>query len=79
MDINEESVLHTMPKDSVSEPDVPETPHPTEPEGSPDPPVLDPYPVIDPPFDPGIEPVRDPEPTPSFPESIPGGPPNVIF
>lgn len=78
--MSNESFLQTTQKDPITEPDVPDTPHPTEPEGSPDPPrEPNPYPVNDPSIDPGIEPVRDPEPSPSFPEPILGGPPNVIF
>jgi len=68
--------------DPVTHPDVPDDPHPTEPEGAPDPPAEpSPHPVTDPipEPDPGTEPFREPEPIPSFPEPIPGGPPDVII
>ena len=69
----------STPKDLISNPDVPDSPRPTEPNGSPDPPEIDPYPVVDPPIDPGVQPVDDPEPGPYTPDPIPGGPPEVIF
>lgn len=59
-------------------PDEPDTPHPGPPRPSHEPPNVDPVtePAYDP--DPGIEPIREPESVPSFPEPLPGGPPNVF-
>ncbi|MEQ1645822.1 MAG: hypothetical protein ABL959_20390, partial [Pyrinomonadaceae bacterium] len=56
----------STPKDPVTHPEVPDTPNPTEPEGYPDPPEADPYPVTEPPLTPDTEP-------------IPGAPPDVYF
>ena len=69
------------PKDPVTDPDV-DDPHPVEPEPEGDPAEHpNPYPVTDPnpPYDPDTEPVREPDPSPTFPEPIPGEPPNVYF
>lgn len=78
--MSNESFLQTTQKDPIAEPQIPDDPHPTEPEGTRDPPrEPNPYPVSDPPIDPAVEPAYDPEPLPSFPEPIPGDPPNVIF
>ena len=67
------------PVDPVERPDVPDSPRPTEPEGAPDPPDRpQPYPVTDAPLEPDTEPIREPEPIPSFPEPIPGAPPDVV-
>ena len=69
------------PRDPVTHPDVPDTPHPAAPEPAPDPPESNPYPISDPlpGGNPDIEPVHDPEPIPPFPEPIPGGPPDVVI
>ena len=69
------------PRDPVTHPDVPDTPHPASPESLPDPPDRDVYPVTDPlpGSDPDTEPIRDPEPIPSYPATVPGGPPNVVI
>ena len=67
------------PRDPTTNPDEPDTPHLSTPEPSHEPP--DPHPVTDPipEPDPGTEPFRQPEPIPSFPEPIPGGPPDVVI
>ena len=69
--------------DPISHPQVPETPHPTEPEGAPDQPLTpghepNPYPVTDPPLTPDAEPYSDPTPVPPFPEPLPGVSPDVL-
>jgi hypothetical protein len=68
---------NAFPNEPAIEPDQPDTPHPLEP----DPMEPERYPVIDPapPVDPGIEPIREPEPAPPFPEPIPGTPPDVVI
>lgn len=69
-----------VPKDPVTRPEVPDNPTPAEPEGFPDPPpAADPYPVSDPPFPPETDPIPEKEPAPSFPEPIPGTPPDAYF
>ena len=66
------------PVDLVSHPDVPDSSHPTEPEGAPDPPdVPTPYPVIDPPAEPGTKPVPHDD-LPPFPEPVPGATTDVL-
>lgn len=72
----------TGPKDPVTHPDVPDTPHPASPDPTRDPPDQpNPYPVTDPlpGSDPGTEPIREPVPIPTFPEPMPGTPPDADF
>ena len=75
---NEYNLQTGTPKDPVTHPDVPDTPHPAEPEGAPDPPPAtpdepNPYPVEDPipGSDPDTEPVPVNEPPPAFPDDVP--------
>ena len=53
---NENDPQTGAPKDPVTHPDVPDTPHPAEPEGAPDPPP---------------PPGKSDEPPPAFPEGVP--------
>ena len=77
---NENDPQTGAPKDPVTHPDVPDTPHSAEPEGAPDPPPPpgksdepNPYPIEDPipGSDPDTEPVPVDEPPPAFPEGVP--------
>ena len=71
------SIINTT-NEPITHPQVPETPHPTEPEGAPDQPQTDPYPVTDPPLTPDTEPYPNPDPIAPFPAPRPGGTPDVL-
>ena len=76
------SIINTT-NEPITHPQVPETPHPTEPEGAPDQPLTpgeepNPYPVTDPPLTPDTEPYPNPDPVAPFPEPLPGGTPDVL-
>ena len=78
--INENDVQPNGPRNPAGEPNIPDDPHPGSPESIPDPQEPDPYPMKDPlpGSDPDTEPIHDPGPAPSFPEPMPGGPPDVL-
>jgi hypothetical protein len=66
-----------------TDPNGPDTPKPDSNPTEPVPPQIpdepNPYPVIDPPLEPESEPGPGMPGEPSFPEPIPGGPPDVRF